>query len=94
MGLVDNSAARWSFGRLMGGMAPIRIAVPAWRMPREPKLSQGPSPRVSQAELMDLFQSELRATRRVEKRPDSDFTMAENMQRECLVRLRAALYAG
>jgi hypothetical protein len=93
MGLVDNTSARWSFGRIMSGIAPIRIAVPAWRMPRESNLSQATSSRISQAELMDLFQSELRATRQVEKRPDTDFTIAENMQRECLVRLRKALYA-
>ncbi len=93
MGLVDNTAARWSFGRLIDGMAPIRIAVPSWRMPQDRGRAAAVSARVSQAELLDLFKTELRVTRRVAQQPDSNFTMAENMQRACLVRLREALYA-
>jgi hypothetical protein len=93
MGLVNSTATRWSFGRLIDGMGPIRIAIPAWRMPEQtsqPKVKAAP---VSQAELLDLFHGELRSSTRVAKRRDTDFTMAENVQRQCLAQLRQALYA-
>jgi hypothetical protein len=93
MGLIDSTVARWSFGRLMDGIGPIRIAVPSWRMPEQAGRPQIKAARVSQAELVDLFHGELRATRRVASRPDTDFTLAENMQRQCLAQLRQALYA-
>jgi hypothetical protein len=85
---------RWSFGRLVHAMGPIRIAVPAWRLPREKATVENGASRLSQAELLDLFHSELRPAKRVAKTPDSAFTCAENMQRQCMARLRSALYAS
>jgi hypothetical protein len=93
MGLIDSTATRWSFSRLIDGMGPIRIAVPSWRMPDQTDRPQVKAARVSQAELMDLFQGELRSSTRVAKRSDADFTMSENVQRQCLAQLRRALYA-
>jgi hypothetical protein len=83
---------RWSFGRLVHGMGTIRIAVPAWRLPREKATATNGAPRLSQQELLDLFHSELRPVKRIAKTPDTEFTVAENMQRQCMARLRSALY--
>ncbi len=82
---------RWSFGRLVHGMGTIRIAVPAWRLPREHAAEEGAC-RLSQQELVALFHSELRPVKRIVKTPDTEFTAAENLQRQSMARLRSALY--
>jgi hypothetical protein len=88
------STNRWSFGRLVQSMRPIRIAVPAWRLPREKATAVKTAPRLSQEELLDLFHSELRPVTCTAKTPEADFTTAENMQRQSMVRLRSALYTA
>ncbi len=84
--------SRWSFARMVHGLGPIRIAVPAWRLPRDAAASAQSKTRLSQEEVLDLFHSELRQVKRIAKHPDSDFTMAENLQRQSLARVRSALY--
>jgi hypothetical protein len=93
MFVETQSVTRWSFGRLIDGMGPIRIAIPAWRLPRD-KVAAKAALCVSQAELLDIFHSELRPAKRIAKQPDTDFTQAENIQRQCMARLRTALYAS
>lgn len=92
MNVEIRGESRWSFARMVHGFGPIRIAVPAWRMPRD-AASAGPAKaRLSQEEVLDLFHIELRTTKRIVKQPDSDFTKAENLQRQSLARVRSALY--
>lgn len=86
------SVSRWSFSRLVNGLGPIRIAVPAWRLPREKATTANGAPRLSQEELLDLFHSELRPAKRIVTAPATDFTQDENMQRQNMARLRSALY--
>jgi hypothetical protein len=88
------SVSRWSFSRLMNGMGTIRIAVPAWRLPRETATAVKCAPRLSQEELLDLFHSELRPVKRTAATPDTEFTPDENLQRQRMARLRSALYTA
>lgn len=93
MSIEVQSVMAWSFGRLMNGMGPIKIAVPAWRLPREKATALKGGRGVSQQELLDLFCSELRPAKPTVKSLDTDFTLFENMQLQCMARLRSALYA-
>jgi hypothetical protein len=61
MALHLQDVARWSYARLFGGLTPIRIAVPAWRVSRPVHAAKKPAVRVSQDEMLRLFQGELRS---------------------------------
>jgi DNA repair protein RadC len=94
MSVEVQSVMRWSFERLMSGLGPIRIAVPAWRLPRDRAVVANGAPRLSQEELLDLFHSELRPVKRIANLPESALTSADNMQRQCMARLNSALYTS
>jgi hypothetical protein len=92
MTMALHDASVWNYGRFFEGFAPIRIALPVWRMPsplasRKPKL-----PCVSQDEILQLFQTELRPMPRAPRIAPS-YTPNEDLQRQGMQRLRAALYA-
>ncbi|MGL5008434.1 MAG: hypothetical protein ACRC6I_01025 [Paracoccaceae bacterium] len=82
MYVKTHTDSRWSFARLMDGMGTIRIAIPVWRLPQEKTAAAKPVAKVSQEELLNIFQSELRPAKRVGKLTDAGFVFAETMRRQ------------
>ena len=93
MRLGTQGITGWSYGRFFGGLAPIRIAVPAWRLPRQAAQAACAKAKVSREELMALFQTELHPAKVPVSQPDTEFTIDENQQRQLMKSLRSALYS-
>lgn len=87
-----HDASVWDYGRFLGGFVPIRIALPAWRMPPPAAQRKAKPGCVSQDEILNLFQTELRPLPRAPRSAPS-FTPDEDLQRQRMQRVRAALYA-
>jgi hypothetical protein len=91
MAMALHHASVWDYGRFLEGFAPIRIALPAWRMPPQVARRNAKPGCVSQDEILNLFQAELRPLPRAPRSAPS-YTPSEDLQRQRMQRVRAALY--
>jgi hypothetical protein len=66
----------WSVARLANGMGTIRIAIPVWRLSYAKPTAVVCAPRLSQEELLALFQSELRPTKQLSTLPATGANLA------------------
>jgi hypothetical protein len=83
MSAAKQSVWGWSLARLAHGMGTIRIAIPVWTPSRPKPVVVKAAPRVSQEELLNLFQSELRPAKDFARGPVTNKNIVQNMQRRC-----------